>query len=279
MHLSAFGIIVDGEEPFVQLKTWKSRIEMLFLQKSSNRSLMNLQFLRLGVLAFCFACISISVFGQKEAGNYYVLANAGLNLRATEASNSEKLMTVNYGEAVEIVQAAKSKGMLVDGIAGGMAKVQYQGKTGYMFDGFLARFPAPIAGQDLDKYIGRVWESEIDAMNEDVNRDYNGYLQSENAIYISEITWSDAFLLAKNQFGIPAPFHFPGDKGTGEQTTKNPNVDKNAWSDDFTATYENGKLVSLRYSYRAEGFGKAVIVEPAKRDNYQFRIYELNIAD
>ena len=234
---------------------------------------------RLFVFGFFLAVFIPSLIAQKAAGTYYIIANAGLNLRMTEASNSEKLATVPYGAQVELVQMAGKSDMTVDGLKGGMAKVKYKDQTGYMFDGYLVRFPAPIKGEEMEKYVGRVWEQEIDVMKETVERDYGGYMQSEHAIYISDVSWADAFLLAKNEFGIPTNFQFPGDTGSGKKVSKNPNADKNAWTDELTAEYENGKLKALYYSYRTEGFGNVIGVERAARDSYEFRVYELGIAD
>ena len=236
-------------------------------------------YLRLFAFGLLAAFSQAQLFAQKAPGKYYVIANAGLNQRVGEATSSKKMMTVPYGTKVEILQKATSSNLTVDGLSGGMAKIKCNGTVGYMFDGYLVRFPAPTNGEKTEDYIAKLWEDELDAMKEEINRDYGGYYQSEDGLYISKISWGDAFLMAKNHFGIPATFKFPGEKGSGEKVVKNVNAHKEAWTDELTAKYEGGKLVDLYYSYRTDGSGSVIGVELSKNNGYKFRIYERLIAD
>jgi hypothetical protein len=221
-----------------------------------------------------------SLLAQKPAGTYYVGANAGLNLRATASTQGEKLGTALYGEAVELVKPATDQSMTVDGIKGGMAQVKHEGKTGYMFDGYLLSWPLPTKGEEVANYAGRLWESEADVLHEELRRDWGGYAQYTYALYFKEISWSDAFVIAKNLYGIPAPLQFPGEQGKGEVVSKNPNAHANAWTDELQTNYgPNGKLVKIAYAFRGEGSGQVITIEPFNEDGYQMKISELQIAD
>lgn len=220
------------------------------------------------------------LWAQKPSGTYYVGANAGLNLRATSSSQGEKLGTALYGEAVEIIAPAADKGMTVDGIQGGMAKVRFAGKVGYMFDGYLLSIPAPSKGEEVAIYVGRLWEAGVDVLHEEVRRDWGGYAQYTYSLYLKEIPWSEAYLIAKNLFSIPMALQYPGDNGRGEVVTKNPNAGSEAWTDELTASYEaTGKLNAIVYAHRAEGGGVAISIRLAQEDGYHLKISELDIAD
>jgi hypothetical protein len=219
-------------------------------------------------------------FAQKPVGKYYVIANAGLNLRAAAASTSEKLATAQYAEEVEITTpATAASSQEVDGVKGAMAKVKYKGKEGYMFDGFLISFPPPTKGEKVEDYAGRLWAADLDVLHEEVRRDWGGYAQMTYAIYFKTISWSEAFLVAKNLFSIPGPLHFPGLTGKEIKTVKNPNADANAWTDQMEGHYDgSGKLIRINYSLRGEGGGSVITVEPGT-DDYAIKISELDIAD
>jgi hypothetical protein len=217
---------------------------------------------------------------QKPNGTYYVGANAGLNLRAVAATNGEKLATGLYGDAVEIISPAKDQSMVVDGISGGMAQVKHNGKTGFMFDGYLLAFPAPGKSVEVEKYVGDLWTAEADVLHENLRRDWGGYAQYTETIFFKEIKWSDAFVIAKNLFGIPAPLQFHGEKGKGVITTKNPNAISEAWTDELQTTYTaSGSIEKIVYSYRAEGGGSVISVEPTTESGFTLKISELHIVD
>lgn len=79
--------------------------------------------------------LNVSVFAQ---GTLYVIAKSGLKLRETASLTATPIQTVASGEAVKWISTEYKKEFTVEGITGYMAKVSYNGKTGYMFDGFLA---------------------------------------------------------------------------------------------------------------------------------------------
>jgi hypothetical protein len=226
-----------------------------------------------------FLLLTSHIVAQKPAATYYVGANAGLNMRATASTTGEKLATALYGEAVEIIAPAADQNMVVDGIKGGMAQVKHEGKTGYMFDGYLLRLPPPTKGEEVEQYVGRLWTAEADVLHEELRRDWGGYAQFTYALYFKEISWAEAFVIAKNLFGIPAPLQFPGEKGSGESTVKNPNAAV-AWTDELQIVYgTSGKLQKIVYAFRSEGSGQVITIEPTTESGYTMKISELSIAD
>jgi hypothetical protein len=220
------------------------------------------------------------LIAQKPAGTYYIGAQAGLNLRATATATSERLAIPQYAAMVEIMQPATDHSMTVDGIQGGMAQVKCGGKVGYMFDGYLVRYIMPTKGEAVDVYAGRLWSSEADVLHEEHRKDYGGYATMEYALHFKEMTWAEAFLIAKNLYGIPVPLQFLGDKGIDSKVTKNPNPSEGAWTDELEAQYDGaGKMESITYAHRGEGGGTVIRIEKSTEQGYTYKLYEMDIAD
>ena len=98
----------------------------------------------------------------REGDTLFVWAKSGLVLRATDDFKSEKIATLPFGTAVKthsykyrdediseievvVVQPYNFNGKKYPGykIPGQWVKVTAQGKTGYVFDGYLSKYPPP----------------------------------------------------------------------------------------------------------------------------------------
>jgi uncharacterized protein YgiM (DUF1202 family) len=86
-------------------------------------------------ILFFFAIVA---FAQDQKPDLYVIAKSGLKLREAASLTATPIQTVASGEKVKWISTDYKKPVTVEGIKGYMAKVSYEGKTGYMFDGFLA---------------------------------------------------------------------------------------------------------------------------------------------
>lgn len=104
-------------------------------------------------------CSLSSVFSIETyttGDNLYIWAISGLNMRANPDAKAAKVLNIPYGEKVKIIDtdlrvhpfsytmiSQKSqdgaRGWVLDGH---WVKVEYYGKQGYVFDGYLGRFPA-----------------------------------------------------------------------------------------------------------------------------------------
>ncbi|MEL6133870.1 MAG: SH3 domain-containing protein [Bacteroidota bacterium] len=83
------------------------------------------------------------------------MAPSGLRMRNAPQTGGT-VTTIPYGAKVTIQlvpspEAYEQYGQNVDGLFGIWPKVSYDGQTGYVFDGFLSRFPAPSL-QNTDPY-------------------------------------------------------------------------------------------------------------------------------
>lgn len=91
---------------------------------------------KFSLLISFFLFSTLSIFAQNP--DLYIIAKSGLKLREAASLTANPIQTVAMGEKVKWISTDYKKSVSVEGINGYMAKVQYAGKTGYMFDGFLA---------------------------------------------------------------------------------------------------------------------------------------------
>ncbi len=119
-------------------------------------------------------CMSSFSFGQdryKKGDILYVMAPSGLRMRQSPQKGAP-MTTIPYGAKVKVEgfptgEEINKYRQKVDGIWGFWPKVTYDGGTGYVFDGFLSRLPAPALGEgDIKAYLLNHYE----AMSETVTR-------------------------------------------------------------------------------------------------------------
>lgn len=202
------------------------------------------------------------ITGPKPPGTYFVFAPSGLNLRATSSPGSQKLLTLPYGAKIELLAPASSSDMMVDHFTGGMAKVKYGNREGYVFDGYIARFPAPEQQQDVKKYVEKIRDNRQGVMYEHCTRDYDGYYQEEEAVTLYITDWAEAFLVARQLFEIPPSILFPKPSDREVETFPNPEKEEEVWEDMITVRRNpKGALTSIKYFYRREGGGRSVFIE------------------
>ncbi len=220
----------------------------------------------------------------QKAIPYYVLAKNGLSVRKTASLKSERLFTIKYGEKVYVEQdTSSSKDQLkADYITGVMVKVRYNDKDGYVFDGYLTDITPPHTGEKVSDYVERARPSSPGkiVLFETITRDYDGYYQHEEAIFLKTDKWSEAFLLAKQLFNIPEKLNFPNLDFSGNTLAiQNPDKKEYNWSDGLEITRKNtDNDFVITYTIRGEGGGMSVTLE---RDNNGegIRISRTGLAD
>jgi hypothetical protein len=106
---------------------------------------------------------SILLFNQIAEGNYAVkdtlnvLAMNGLNIRLANNGSSGIIGQVKYGGSVIIQDvfdfAYKDT---IDNRAGNWIKIKYKGIIGFIFDGYLSKFPVPKLSKDRENTYERL---------------------------------------------------------------------------------------------------------------------------
>lgn len=240
-------------------------------------------------LATLFVLFTAFRFARMEGTTtFYVLAPSGLNLRKDADPNSAKLDLVPLGGKVTLLAAPATKNLTVDQLSGGMAKVKYGDKVGFVFDGYLSQFPAPKQSINtpgdykLETYVEKLRSGpDVFVAHEEHTMDYGGHLTSESSIHIRTENWQEAFLIAKLLLNVPPKFLFPKPSKAVETIIPNPDKKAEAWSDEMKVERDKaGQLISINYYYRSEGGGwGAVITKSNEGGQKMLKIAYTGVAD
>ena len=218
---------------------------------------------------------------SKPEGKYFITAPSGLNLRKNAESGSDKLGKISFGDQVDLLSPAKGKNLEVDQISGGMARINFDDVKGYAFEGYLSKIPPPTANISVESYAEKIRSKGIEVVFEERTKDWGGYIQYEEAIYVEVSDWAEAFLIAQTLFGIPEGFKFPKGTKVGKVIIPNPNKPEYAWTDEMEINRnEDGSLIDISYNYRGEASGKYVSISiPEDPNDRGLRIGSLQVAD
>lgn len=232
---------------------------------------MNSTTTKFSMLALLLLGLALSSFRTvlfEDTTTFYVLAPSGLNLRKDVDPNSAKLDLIPLGGKVTLLTASTAKNLTVDQLSGGMAKVKYGDKTGFVFDGYLSRFPAPKqsintpGGYTLENYVEKLRENpDASIIHEEHSMDYGGISSSESSIYIPSQNWQEAFLIAKLLLNVPPKLLFPKPTKAVETIIPNPDKKQQAWSDEMIVERDKtGQLIRINYHFRGEGGGWGAVI-------------------
>jgi hypothetical protein len=148
-----------------------------------------------------------------------------------------------------------------------MARVRYGDYIGYVFDGYLGRFPAPHNNLSVEGYVYTIRGNGEDVYYERIHRDWGGYTQFEERIVLSGKRWEEAFLIAKLLFNIPEKLNFPSKAHEKETIIENPEKTSNTWNDELKILREGTQLLKINYSVRREGGGEVIEIKPDEKNN------------
>lgn len=186
---------------------------------------------------------------QENTETYYVLAEAGLRMRADASLNGAEVETIKYGEKVQVNTADASDEIAVGGIKGKMVKSYHNDNEGYMFTGYLSSIPVPKIPTNLvgkggffdnerhiklkKAYINELKEQGIDASYEKVN---DKEMEEELHYIIPAANIEEAFLIGRRLKIFELDFDLPA---TSNPKTLTANVD----GETLTATLSNPETV------------------------------------
>lgn len=179
----------------------------------------------------------------------YVTARTGLSLREFNNLNSEKLAVIPYGTRLEVIEHEGQQTMKVNNIKGGMDKVNFGRKSGFVFNGYLSKYfppeedvlPAAYA-KELREDFPKVEFKEIvgGTASKPVNTE---------TLLLPDAQWHEAYFIAQKIFDIPYEFSFPKQTGKAEQMVKGPKKESESWFDALHITRDGNGLTQLLYSY------------------------------
>lgn len=101
------------------------------------------------LLASLLSFEGFSCFDKGQVLN--VMAPSGLRMR-TSPQNGQTIKVIPYGSAITVIEENQIIEDQVDWITGNWIKVEHEGDIGYVFDGFLSDYPAPMSSFEMNKF-------------------------------------------------------------------------------------------------------------------------------
>ncbi len=167
-----------------------------------------------------------------QSSQYFVLAHSGLSVRKQPDSKSEKRGLLPYNATVQVLEFTKVKSTF-QGLENYWAKVNFEGKTGYIFSGFLSRLKGPKYDiRSIKDYAfatfrqtekthvieeGGTEERQSDAYLKQlitkfekniILSEYTGYESFGERLYLPDYTFQEAFLIGVNMDSRYKDFEF-----------------------------------------------------------------------
>lgn len=196
---------------------------------------------------------------------YYVNASSGLSLRSGTNLTSKKILTLPYGAQVQFVSAPPHTQMIVSGTTGEMIEVNYQGATGFAFNGYLTSLAPPQNNESIEAYSKRISTPQRPVfIKKEVNEKGKDYGMT-TSIDIPAKGWNEVYKIAQQLFQLPKSINpdFTTQKTT--TTILNKNKRDRTQIDELTIkAQENGSIENLTYSYNLRDYKRKVIISKSK---------------
>lgn len=204
----------------------------------------------------------------------YVHALSGLNLRKGPDSSAEKIMTISYAEKVAVTKVTEKR-FISGAVEGYWVEVSYNGKKGYLFDGFLSVLPAPKEGEAffLEKYTETYLSLSAAKKNglskfklvPRISKD-SSEISSTTTLALKNIRFAEAFHLARN-IAAANDWWFSSKDGFPEKSTNYKEEFKQKDGQNFkldvevSVKKENGTISSIYIRKDWDGYVRFLEVE------------------
>ena len=121
-------------------------------------------------ITILFQINSIFGFNYEVRDSLIVYAKNGLNFRTTPSLNGDKVGLIPFGSQIQVVDTKQFEIRdTFDGFSGNWIEIDYLGLAGFVFDGYLSKFPIPkpsyktgYLGDNLSSYIAENYEKKIE---------------------------------------------------------------------------------------------------------------------
>lgn len=179
----------------------------------------------------------------------YVTARTGLSLRAFNNLNSEKLAIIPYGTKLEVLDHEGQQTMKVGRIKGGMDKVNFNRKSGYVFNGYLSKYFPPEDDMLPAGYGKELKEAYPEVHYSEANGGTASKPVNTETFILPETQWHEAYFIAQKIFDIPKEFEFPEQAGKETQQIVGLKKETDSWFDALHVKRNAKGLVELKYTY------------------------------
>lgn len=195
----------------------------------------------------------------------YVTARTGLSLREFNNLNSEKLSIIPYGTRLEVLEHEDKLTMNVNNIKGGMDKVNFNRKSGFVFNGYLSKYFPPEEDILPAAYAKELKEEYPEVEFTEVVGGTASKPVNTETLVLPAAQWHEAYFIAQKVFDIPYEFEFPKPKGALEQRVNGPKKENESWFDALNINRDKKGLTQLTYSYEAKKVKRTVSITATEK--------------
>ncbi len=195
-----------------------------------------------------------------ENAYFYILAPNGLSLRKSDDLKSEKILTIPFGAKVKQMDVLYTADFSVENIQGSMMEVLYDGKEGYVFSGYLSRFPVLNKGEETKDYIVKLKSIDPEVLFEEKDTDPDFHEGTVETITLPATEWHEVFYLAKAMYAVPNSLNFPGHEGVSKETINQKDREEGVWRSALEVSRNATALDTIKYFWRGEISGYFIII-------------------
>ena len=174
---------------------------------------------------------------------------------------SKKLGKIPYGTRVKVIQAEPLQTMDVDGIPGGMDKIQYNHKQGYAFNGYLSRYFPPERDITVKGYAEELRETFPEVLYVNLKGGTASAPTVTETLNLPNANWHEAFFIAQRLFDFPKEFEFPDKKGKAEEIILDKKPKRDRWMSQLEIKRSETDLIEIRYVYKSKKFDSEVVIK------------------
>lgn len=197
---------------------------------------------------------------------FYVNALSGLSLRAGTNLKSKKILTLPYGAQIEQISTPSHTEMTIDGVTGEMVEVNYQGATGFVFNGYLTALAPPQAQESLEDYTKRI-STPINKIEIVKTADSKGEASGmKTQVVLPAKNWNEMYRISKRLFHLPKSIS--PDFTATESTLIIVNEDKRerTLTDELIIVVNETKQIdSITYFYSLKNYKRTVIIKESEK--------------
>tara|TARA_R110001632_G_scaffold50261_4_gene125440 strand:- start:1043 stop:1831 length:789 start_codon:yes stop_codon:yes gene_type:complete len=208
---------------------------------------------------------------------FYVNAASGLSLRASTNLKSKKILTLPYGSQVKHLSAPTHTSMTIEGVSGNMVEVEYQGATGFVFNGYLSDLAPPLQDESIEDYANRI---STDLVPVTVTRKANdkgaAYGQS-STIQLPAKGWNEAYAITKRLFDLPKSLHLDRSTASSPRIIENTNKRTKTLVDELAVVRNTSNdIEKIVYTYALKSYGRTITIA---KDTQGFTVTEVEISN
>ncbi len=205
----------------------------------------------------------------------YIHSNNGLVVREKPSRNGKRLASIGFGQSATVIAPPDKRQTLeVAGIKGFWVNVKHGAGTGYVFSGFISKFPV-AKNRFFPVYHKKLQSLKLPSTytNKPVNTPGKPQPENENTetLVLKGATMADAYLIARSLFEVPKSIKWP--KKLTKKTTSINNPKKSEGVHESTLTLSagpQGTLNKINYFSQYDGGSEDFRVSAVDSETIKF---------